>query len=189
MGRHTRKPRAVSTRGARCAACLGAITWLTLIGCGTRFRTVTLEALESGQLAPLRPAARLVADGRALRDLCTPIGPRLGLFQVHTPGQWERLAQAIPQLGRCPDLHKGSVIGLACWAGTPIDGRFPLQIESVRVAAGGGLLSATFRGGSYLPDGTAWVETGYVEGLRAVLMVSVNGTAFFPEAGDANPDN
>jgi hypothetical protein len=49
------------------------------------------------------------------------------------------------------------------------------------VTDGGGLVNATFAAGSYLPDGTGYAETAYVDGLYAVLVVDVNGTSFYPE--------
>lgn len=126
----------------------------------------------------------VVADAEALRFLCTPLGPRLGLVEIHSPRQWEFLAQVAPQIGRCPDLRAGTLVGIACWAGTPVDGRWPVQLEAVQVHQGAGLLKARFRGGNYLPDGTARLETAYVEGLRAVLVVDVNGTDFYPNQPD-----
>ncbi len=73
------------------------------------------------------------------------------------------------------------LVGIACWAGTPIDGGWPIQLETVRVQSGGGLLNAKFNGGSYLPDGTARLETDYVKGLATVLVVDIDGTSFYPE--------
>ena len=72
------------------------------------------------------------------------------------------------------------MVGIACWAGEPVDGTWPVRVEGVRVQRGGGLVDATFRGGTYLPDGAAYIETAYVVGLRDVLGVQVNGTLFQP---------
>lgn len=145
-------------------------------------RTISLTALESAPSKPITDAARLlVADTEALRKLCTPLGPRLGLVQVRNPQEWALLKRAVPQLGPCPDFNAGIVIGLACWAGTPVDGTWPVELESIQLRQGGGLLRARFEGGTYLPDGTARLETDYVKGLRAVLAVDINGTSFYPE--------
>lgn len=153
-------------------------------GCAVAPRTqvITLEALLSAPALPVPDTRRVVAgDTETLRNLCTPLGPRLGLLQIHNRGEWERLAAIAPQLGRCPDLHAGTQIGLACWAGTPLEGQWPVMLDSVRVYEGGGLVAASFNGGSYLPDGSARLETGYVKGLRSVLVVNVNGASFYPE--------
>ena len=38
-----------------------------------------------------------------------------------------------------------------------------------------------FEGGSFLPDGTTFLEAAQYDGLAAVLIVDVNGTRFYPE--------
>jgi len=145
-------------------------------------RTITLSALEN---APPRPASAderiMVPDAEALMRLCTPLGPRLGLLQVRSSEEWDRLAQIVPWLGHCPDLRHGILIGLACWAGTPVDGQWPIRIDSVQVTEGAGLVRACFHSGSYLPDGVAYLEIAHVKGLAAVLVVDVDGTTFYPD--------
>lgn len=148
----------------------------------TGSRTVTMATLEDAPTSPLeRPEQRVVADPQVLRELCTPLGPRLGLLQVRCQADWRRLANAAGPIGACPDLREGIVLGLACWAGTPIDGQWPVHIQAVRVCEGGGLVQADFETGSYLPDGTARLETAHVKGLGTVLAVDVNGTMFYPK--------
>jgi hypothetical protein len=145
-------------------------------------RTVTLSSLESAPVQPISGAGRhLVADSEALKSMCTPLGPRLGLLQVRTVRDWELLRAAVPNAGPRPDLSRGMLVGVACWAGTPVNGAWPIELESIQVRSGGGLLKASFEGGTYLPDGTARLETDYVTGLQAVLAVDVNGTSFYPE--------
>jgi len=113
--------------------------------------------------------------------MSSPLGPRLGLLQIRTTEQWQRLARAAPQLGACPDLAHGMVIGLACWAGEPVSGTWPVRIDAVRVADGAGLLEAHFAGGSYLPDGSARLETVFVPAFVNVLVADIDGTMFYPE--------
>jgi hypothetical protein len=73
------------------------------------------------------------------------------------------------------------VVGLACWAGTPLDGQWPIDIACVRVHGGAGIVQARFIGGTFQPDGTAVLVTAHVPGLAAVLAADVNGTTFCPE--------
>jgi len=120
----------------------------------------------------------VVTDSHALRRLCTPLGPRLGLIEVRSPAEWRRLRELAPGLGACPDLARGTVVGIACWAGEPVDGAWPIRVEGVRMWQGAALVDATFRGGTFLPDGAAYLEAFYVAGLRDVLGVHFNGTLF-----------
>jgi hypothetical protein len=157
---------------------------LTLSACHLRTgpRTVGLAELENAPPAVTSSAQRVVvSDPQALRSMCTSLGPRLGLLQVHSREEWTRLTAVAPQLGPCPDLSRGIVVGIVSWAGTPVDGQWPIHIESVRVHEGAGLVEAGFHGGSYLPDGTAYLETAHVKGMSTVLIVDVNSTSFFPQ--------
>lgn len=145
-------------------------------------RTITVAALESAP--PARKTAQkklVVPDAAALQRVCYPLGSRLGLLQVRSAKEWELVARAIPQIGPCPDLTRGALVGLACWTGTPVDGAWPVSLAAVRVREGAGLLEGDFHPGTYLPDGTAYLETAYVPGLRSVLIVDVSGTTFYPD--------
>jgi hypothetical protein len=153
-----------------------------------RIQTVSLASLESAPSAPLYRSERFVVrDAARLQSLCTPLGPRLGLVQVRKPADYDALKTLVPELGPCPDLRRGMLIGLACWAGTPIDGRWPVELTAVQVQSGGGLLTAQYRGGTYYPDGTGRLVTEYVPDLTAVLVVDVNGTSFYPDEEVAGP--
>jgi hypothetical protein len=144
-------------------------------------RPIRLTDLEHAPRLMLPAGQRVtVADPKVLYELCTPLGPRLGLLQVRSPADWARLVQAAPGLGPCPDLRAGTVVGLACWAGTTLDGRWPLRIDGVHLYRGAGLLEANFHGGTFLPDGTATLETAYVPGLAAILAADISGTTFCP---------
>ena len=161
---------------------LAALTVLSACSLPSDPKTITMTALESAPLAAISGTERItVSDPAALRQLCKPLGPRLGLLQVRSAGEWDRLVHVAPQLGPRPDSGPGMLVGLACWAGTPVDGRWPVHIDAVRVCEGAGLLIAEFVGGSYLPDGTARLETAHVSDLAAVLVVDVNGTTFYIE--------
>lgn len=170
-------------RSARLPAGLASLAVL-LAACNTapKPKTITMAALESAPSAPTAGIERLiVSDPLALQEMCTPLGRRLGLVQVRCRSDWIRLARAVPQIGPCPDLRHGMLVGLACWAGTPVDGHWPLRIDAVRVHDGAGLVEADFHGGSYLPDGTTFLEIAHVAGMSAVLAVDINGTTFYPE--------
>ena len=165
---------------ARVGCLLGA--WL-LVGCVGSLtpKTVSLQALEQAPPAAAQPVAHaVVASADTLRGLCTPLGPRLGLIQIRSVAEWTRLARAAGLVQACPDLRRGMLVGLLCWAGTPVDGGAPIRIRSVHTKDGGGLLRAQFAGGSYLPDGTAYLDTEFVPDLNSVLAVDVNGTLFAP---------
>ena len=145
-------------------------------------RTITLAALEQAPTATATTYEHVVvANPQPLRALCTPLGPRLGLVQIRSAQQWALLAQAAPHLRPCPDLRRGILVGLVCWAGTPVDGHWPIRIDGVQVREGAGLVRADFRGGTYLPDGVTFLETAHVPGLAVVLAVDVNGATFYPE--------
>jgi hypothetical protein len=162
---------------------LAALACCLLPACrlGPTGRTIRLTDLEHAPRVALPAAPPVtVADSTTLRDLCTPLGPRLGLLQVRSAADWSRLAAAAPGLGPRPDLRAGMVIGLACWAGTTLDGRRPVRIDGIRVYHGAGLLEARFQGGTFLPDGATTLETAYVPGLVALLAADINGTTFCP---------
>ncbi len=144
-------------------------------------RTVTEQQLESQPPKEVSDALRVpVADPGALRSLCVALGPRLGLVQVKTAADFVRLRRAAPAIGDCPDLNRGTLVGLVCWDGTSLSAPVALELESVRVYDGGGLLEARYVGGSHLPDGSAELVVTYVPGMANVLIVSVNGSRFYP---------
>ncbi len=155
-----------------------------LLGCQPNAtpRTITVAALEGAPPARTTAQKKLVVpDTAALQRVCYPLGPRLGLLQVRSAKEWELVSRAVPQIGPCPDLARGALVGLACWTGTPVDGTWPVSLATVRVCEGAGLLEGDFHPGTYLPDGTAYLETAYVPGLRSVLIVDVSGTTFYPD--------
>ncbi len=146
-----------------------------------RVRTVTLGDLENAPARPLNNTRHVVVrEPDALRPLCKPLGPRLSLLQVADDHDWQALAQAAPDIGPRPDLTSGSLVGIVSWAGTPVDADWPVEMETIRQFGGGGLIEASFASGSYLPDGTAFLVSAYVPELKAVLVVDVDGTAFYP---------
>jgi hypothetical protein len=145
-------------------------------------RRVTIDALEMApRLCPKSPHRAIVSDRRALDELCYPLAGRLGLLQVHSPDGWSRLLRVAPRLGPCPDFSRGMVVGLVSWAGLPLDGEWPVALEGVRCYHGAGLVTARFQSGSYLPDGTTYLEAAFVEELEAVLILDVNGVRFYPK--------
>jgi hypothetical protein len=144
-------------------------------------RSVRLEQLELAREVPLRPAGRsVISDPAVLEPLAQPLGRRLALLVVRTRAEWEALSRAVPGIGRRPNLARGAVIGLICRVGLPLGGEWPASMERIQVAQGAGLLTVRFDGGSFLPDGTSYLELAQVEGLEAVLVVDVGGSRFFP---------
>ena len=181
------KPGRIGRRFARGAVPLVAGVLAVLPAC--RFlsptRTIALADLEAAPAQrPTGARHVVVSDAQGLRALCKPLGPRLGLIEVRSAEQWRALEDAAPQIGACPDLRRGTVVGIVAWGGTPLNGGWPVEFDAVQVHEGGGLLKAKFKGGTYLPDGTARLETGYVPGLHAVLVVDVNGTPFYVGRAD-----
>jgi hypothetical protein len=158
------------------------VTVLAACSTSQSVRTITLADLEVAAPAPTHSLGRtVVSDADHLREICTPLGSRLGLLEVRTSKDWQQLARLAPTSAACPDLRRGIVVGIVCWAGLPVHGHWPVVLDSIHVCDGGGLVNATFEPGTYLPDGTTYLETAYVEGLNAVLAVNVNGTTFYPD--------
>ncbi len=159
-------------------------TLLLLVGCTAthRPRTITVAELEAARPAPKPPPVRsLVSDARPLQEMCIPLGERLGLLQVRSDYEWQQLNLVAPQAGPHPDFRTGTLVGVACWVGSPVNGEWPVHIDNVRIKHGAGLVNGYFAPGTYLPDGTAYLETVFVDGLRGVLMVDISGTTFYPE--------
>lgn len=151
-------------------------------------RTISLHTLEAAPATRPRATRRhIVSDPAALRPLYRPLGRRLGLIHVCDQDDWEQLARATPQIGHCPNLRRGIVVGLVSEAGTPLDGGWPFRWKAIRLHKGAGLIEADFNAGNYLPDGTTWLETAYVEGLKRVLVVSVDGSRHYPSEPGAVP--
>ncbi len=135
--------------------------------------------LTDATLVPNLSTQRLVvANGARLRGLCVPLGPRLGLLTVNDRQEWNCLAAAVPSIGPEPDFRQGMLVGLVCWAGVPADGHWPIRLDGVRLCGDQGLVEGRFIGGTYFPDGIAYVETAYAQGVRDVVAVDIDGTVF-----------
>jgi hypothetical protein len=149
---------------------------------GPLHRTVTLQSLESAPATSSSAIERHIAsDPEALRPLYHPLGRRLGLIVIRNQRDWQQLSRAIPQIGPCPDLSRGMVVGLALEAGASLSGGWPVRWDAVRVYDGAGLIEAHFNPGNYLADGLTCVDTAYVNGLNAVLVVAVDGVRYYPQ--------
>ena len=161
-----------------------AMSTLGIASCASKPRTLTvsISKLESAaEVGPIHTQRSLVTDVETLQPFSIALGPRLGLVQVRSAGEWQRLREVAPEVGDCPNLSRGSVVGILCRTGTPLDGDWPIDLDTVRIADGAGFICASFHGGSYLPDGATYLETTYIEGLNSVLMVDVNGVRFYTE--------
>jgi len=162
----------------------GVVGLANLSACDLRphARTITVRALETAAaVTPHATRRAILSDRRELDDLYCPLNQRLGLLQVRSAKGWEALRRCAPELGPAPDFSRGIVIGLASHAGLPLNGTWPIHLETIRVHEGAGFVIARFEGGSFLPDGTTYLETAHVEGLAAVLMLEVDGTRFYPK--------
>lgn len=163
-------------------AVLPGVTALCACGIRTRPQVVSVHALEDAPpVCPSFTRRAIVSDTTQLRPLYCPLGSRLGLFQIRTAQQWEALRRQAPELGPAPDFDDGIVVGLVSHAGLPLDGTWPIHLQSVRVYNGAGLATGSFGGGSFLPDRTTYLEAAQFDGLATVLIVDVNGTRFYPE--------
>jgi hypothetical protein len=187
-GGQCKQPESTSRRGRRglrvSLLLIGLAGSATLSACGLRphRRAIDIHALETAAaVEPRLVRQAIVSDVSALDKLYHRLGPRLGLFQIRTAEQWEALRRHAPELGPSPDLTRGIAVGLASHAGLPVDGAWPIHLETVRVHDGIGFALGHFQGGSFLPDGTTYLEAAQFDGLAAVVMVEVNGTRFYPE--------
>lgn len=169
------------TGGRTVAPILAA--WSCLSACALKptVQTISVRTLE--EAPALRPKmirrAIISAENRLTFSSC-PLGARLGLIQVWTPEQWEQLRAAAPEIGACPDLSDGMVVGLLSYAGLPVNGTWPIRLQGMRVHRGAGFAIGEFEGGTYLPDGTTYLEIAQFSDLRNVLMVEIDGTRFYP---------
>lgn len=147
-----------------------------------RHTVLTVHDLESARPTIPFDNRRSVASETVKEcEFYRPLGPRLGLLLIKNRLQWEKLCAAAPELGPCPDLSRGMVVGVASHAGLPLNGDWPIRLEAVRVRSGAGFALAHFEGGSFLSDGVTFVETAQVEGLTTVLMADVDGARFYPQ--------
>jgi hypothetical protein len=184
-----RKSVELASRPARCRVLRGSLlVGLTCLGglsaCGLHSRAIVVSARALERAPAAQPSAlyrAVVTDTARLEPFYYPLGRRLGLVQIKNADEWEALRAGAPELGPPPNFSRGIVVGLASRTGMPIDGMWPIHIESVRVYEGAGFAIARFDGGSFLPDGTTYLETAQIDGLAAVLMVEINGLRFYPE--------
>jgi len=147
-----------------------------------RVHILRVEQLETAPVTrPVEALHAVVSDTRAFRDLCEELCTRLSLLEIRDAGQWNALRAFMPALGSSPDFSEGIVVGLTSRAGIPLDGRWPIDIGSVHVRDGAGLVDARFASGTYLPDGTTFVSLAQVPGLESVLVVDVNDVRFYPD--------
>jgi hypothetical protein len=173
-------PRAVRPRRLRLAGLAACAAWLAACTPAVTLHTIRARDLETAPAAPPpAPQRRIVTDPEALRPLYQPLGERMGLIQVRNRHAWELLARCTDQVGPCPDFHRGIIVGLVSEAGTPLNAPWPFRWDSVRIFDGAGWIDARFNGGTYLPDGVTCLETAYVPGLQAVLVVNLDGSTYY----------
>ncbi|TWT44279.1 hypothetical protein RAS1_06890 [Phycisphaerae bacterium RAS1] len=151
---------------------------LTSPGCARRDWGLDAAAHGPQPLATQQLADGPLRDFTALRPICTLLSPRLGVACIRSAADWQRLSTALPAIGPAPDLRRGMVIAVISLAGTPIDGPTPLDGVAARGSGERGELSFTFNGGSFQPDGSAYAAVAFVEGLRRLEAIQINGVRF-----------
>ena len=168
--------------GMRCACRLAALAVFTLpglAGCTAATRYVSADLLEQGRpIIPHNLQRIVVSDAETLDSLSSPLGARLSLIEVRNQQEWESLRSQAPEIGPPPDFDRGIVVGLVSHAGIPADGSWPIELECVLVHEGAGFALGHFHAGTFFADSTTYVEFAQIRGLRAVLMVDVNGSRF-----------
>ncbi len=167
---------------ARTALGLAACGLLALAACSAPLHhLVSLQTLEETRPADATPLGQIALAEQVVGGDFSPLGQRLALCQVRTPEGWNRLRATHPELGPCPDLQQGIVVGLASCLGSPLSGRWPIRIEQAQVHDGAILLTAHFESGSYHPDGTTYVDLAYVPNGRQVLVIDINSVRYYPD--------
>lgn len=169
-------------RGVHAAAALLAAGAAVMPACAPQpgAGRIRLEALEMTAETLLGERVRaVVCDPERVAPLLLPISERVALLEIRTAEDWETLAAGSSTLGPRPDFNAGAFVAIVSRIGQPVDGVWPCHVEDVRVLDGTGLVSATLRGGTYLPDGTTCLEGVYVTGLRRVRAVQLNGDRYF----------
>ena len=155
------------------------MTLVTLNGCMAPTRCVSMDALEQGEPVVPRTVWRtIISDADSLEALRSPLGQRLSLLEIRSPAEWERLRHCAAEIGPAPDFRQGIVVGLMSHTGIPVNGDWPIELDCVIVHEGAGFAVGSFHGGTFLADDTTYVEMTQIRGLRAVLMVDVNGIRY-----------
>lgn len=145
---------------------------------------VPLARLEAAEPAETGAAQRIVVSNpEALRDVIYPLGKRCGLIAIRGAADWMRLREAAPELQVGDETARGTLIGVALWAGTPLDGRWPVRAVTIRTSDGGALAEYTLAGGTYRPDGVTYLDVVFVPSAKAVLVVDINGVRFYLDEG------
>lgn len=171
------------------------LTLAPLFACSTLPgpRGISLVALEQAEaVEPARVERWRVADADLLAPVSTPLGPRMMLVELRSAADWRRFVDALgvsptsPAAHAAesdlvaPDFSRGMVVGVVSRLGEPLADDWPVSVDSVRSHDGAGFLAVRFAPGNYRPDGAAFAETAFVEGLAAVLAVEINGDRFYP---------
>lgn len=154
----------------------------------SRAARVSAARLEQALPVPTRNVQRsLVADPERLLSLSAPLARRLALIEVHDDRVWQALRAAAPGLRGAPDFRRSAVVGLIALAGQRVDRRWPIHLQVAQVSDGAALISGSFEGGAYQPNGVMFVEVAEIAAFRRVVAVDVNGTRYFPALRLARP--
>lgn len=165
-------------------AAIAAGLALAISGCNFRpaVRYVRSEVLQHAPAwLPDETRAAIVADPDSLRAQEIPLGGRLTFVQARTAQEWESLRRCAPDIGACPDLLHGVAVGVVASTGLPLDGHCPLKIVGLRTTSGAGMLHVDYEGGTFLADGTTYLELAIVPIRTTILIVDVNGSLYYPQ--------
>ncbi|MBL8878544.1 MAG: hypothetical protein JNG88_05435 [Phycisphaerales bacterium] len=136
----------------------------------------TLEVAAEARLA--EPQRAVVLDEALFARFVRPVNDRVALVEIHDEQGWQTFNAGCAGLGARPDFAHGMFVGVLTRLGQPLDGEWPCELQAVRVVDGAGLVSASLRGGTYLPDGMTCVDGAFVYGLKRALVLEINGDRF-----------
>jgi len=157
---------------------------LALTGCSsppTTVREVPHWELAHGGQVQFRLVARVrVHPDRPLPGhLVQRLAPEYSLVVVHRAADWQEVQRRLGFSAEGVRLSDGPIVGLLAEVGEKMDGRWPLQLVSVRAVDGVGLVEASFLHGLYYPLQTAgYLELAQVRGVQAVGAVQINSRLF-----------
>ncbi len=124
-------------------------------------------------------------DPAALAAQAQTLSPRLSVLQIRDRRTWSAVAAAIPAAAAEPDFTHGCVVGLISRAGRPLNGNAPLALSEVVDFGDVACLSGQFRGGSFLPDGSAYLALAWAETRSPLLSADIDGQVFVIDPPDA----
>lgn len=158
------------------AVCLPHIAGCSAPPGQTYIHMETLEVAAEARLS--EPQRAVVLDESRIASLVRSVNDRVALIEIRDDREWDVFRATCVGLGPRPNFSCGAFVAVMTRVGQPLDGEWPCRLEGVRVVQGAGLVNATLRGGTYLPDGTTYIDGAIVCGLRRSLVLEINGDRF-----------